>query len=165
MNHTAIFPGTFDPLTFGHVDLVHRALQLFDKVIIAMTAGTGKSPAFTATERLSLAQLVFADSPKVQALTFSGLLVDFMQENDIRFVLRGIRTLADVEYEFQLATMNGLMKPGIETVFLQTAPQYAHISSTIVREIAAKSNPKSLGDLSLFVPPPVVEAFVKKQGG
>jgi pantetheine-phosphate adenylyltransferase len=159
MKKTAIFPGTFDPLTLGHIDLINRATQLFDTVTIAIATGVGKIPAFTLEERLSLTQAIFQNYPQVRTTSFSGLLVDFMQENAIQVVIRGIRNLADAEYELQLATINQAMKPDIETVFLPTHPKYAHISSTAVREIAAKGG--SLAHLSLFVPPLVVEAFKK----
>jgi len=159
MNKTAIFPGTFDPITHGHIDLVNRATQLFDHVLLAVTAGAGKSPAFSLEERIRLAQEVFADNPHVSIEPLSGLLVDFMQQRNINIVVRGIRALADVQYEFQLATMNQLMKPNLETVFLKPDERFSHISSTIVREIAAKGGENTLGDLTLFVPPIVVAAF------
>lgn len=158
---TAIFPGTFDPITLGHVDLIQRSLALFDTVLVAITAGTGKTPAFSLEERLSLIKAIFPNNPNVKAEPFSGLLVDLMQTHHIQVVIRGLRTLADAEYEFQLATMNRSMQPQVETIFLQTDPKYAHISSTVVREIAAKSTIESLDNLSLFVPPPVVQAFKK----
>ncbi len=161
LNNTVVYPGTFDPITFGHIDLVERATQLFERVVIAVAAGTGKSPAFTLEQRLALITQVFVHNPRVEVTPFTGLLVDFMRAHDIQIILRGIRTLADVQYEFQLATMNQLMDAKIETVFLKTADQYAHISSTIVREIAAKGDDHSLGDLALFVPPVVVDAFKK----
>lgn len=161
--NTAVYPGTFDPVTYGHIDLVERASHLFEAIIIAVSAGAGKTPAFSLEQRLALTAQVFAHNPRVKVAPFNGLLVDFMQTNNIQVVLRGLRTLADVQYEFQLATMNQLMKSGIETVFLKTADQYAHISSTIVREIAVKGGEQSLGDLALFVPPVVVEAFAKRK--
>lgn len=159
---SAVYPGTFDPVTYGHIDLVTRATQLFDQVILAVTVGAGKSPAFPLEQRLALAAEVFADNSRVEIVPFSGLLVDFMQQRNICVILRGIRTLADLQYEFQLATMNQLMKANIETVFLKTADKYAHISSTIVREIAAKGGDNTLGDLSLFVPATVVAAFAAR---
>lgn len=155
----AVYPGTFDPITYGHIDIIERGTQLFDKVIVAVTAGTGKAPALSSEQRITLTQQVFATNPRVEIVPFTGLLVDFMQERDIRFVLRGIRNVADMQHEFQLATMNRIMKPDMETVFLKADERFAHVSSTIVREIAAKTSPGSLGDLSLFVPPLVVEAL------
>lgn len=161
MKKNAIFPGTFDPITFGHVDLVQRALRLFDHITIAMTTGAGKAPTFPIAQRLSLAEELFTDYSQVKVTAFSGLLVDYMQQQNIQFILRGIRTLADIEYEFQLATMNHQIQPDIETIFLPTAPEFTHISSSIVRDIASKGGQNIRQQLALFVPSPVVEAFMK----
>lgn len=155
----AVYPGTFDPITYGHIDIIERGAQLFDKVIVAVTAGTGKSPLLSPEQRIALAQQVFATNSRVEVVPFTGLLVDFMQNRGIHSVLRGIRNVADMQHEFQLATMNKIMKPDMETVFLQANERFAHVSSTIVREIAAKAQPGSLGDLSLFVPPLVATAL------
>lgn len=155
----AVYPGTFDPITYGHIDIIERGVQLFDKVVVAVTAGTGKSPLLSPEQRIALAQQVFATNSRVEVVPFTGLLVDFMQNRGIQYVLRGIRNVADMQHEFQLATMNKIMKPDMETVFLQANERFAHVSSTIVREIAAKAQPGSLGDLSLFVSPLVATAL------
>lgn len=155
----AVYPGTFDPITYGHIDIIERGTQLFDKVVIAVTAGTGKSPMLTPEQRIALVQQALVANSRVEVVSFTGLLVDFMRDRGIQYALRGIRNVADMQHEFQLATMNKIMKPDMETVFLQANERFAHVSSTIVREIAAKAQPGSLGDLSLFVPPLVATAL------
>jgi pantetheine-phosphate adenylyltransferase len=159
VSRIAVYPGTFDPITYGHIDIIERGVQLFNKVVVAVTAGTGKSPLVSPEQRIALAQQVFAANLRVEVVPFTGLLVDFMQNRGIQYVLRGIRNVADMQHEFQLATMNKIMKPEMETVFLQANERFAHVSSTIVREIAAKAQPGSLGNLSLFVPPLVATAL------
>lgn len=151
---TIIYPGTFDPITHGHINLVQRAAQVFDTVIVAIAASTGKSPVFALDKRVTLAQEIFAPYPQVEVETYTGLLVEFMRQKKQRLILRGIRSLIDLDYEFQLDTMNKSLYPGIETLFLKSDERFMHISSTIVREIAAMG-----GDLSPFVPQPVVTAF------
>ena len=146
MNVTAIYPGTFDPITHGHSDLVQRATQLFDHVIVAIAASPSKAPAFTLAERLELARMALADVPKVEICSFDTLLVDFAKSRDARVILRGLRAVSDFEYEFQLAGMNRHLAPAIETMFLMPAEQFAYISSSLVREIAALG-----GDISGFV--------------
>lgn len=159
MKKTVVFPGTFDPITWGHVDLIQRATELFDQVIVAITSGSAKSPMFSLAQRVSLIESVFEQNSGIQAQTFSGLLVDFMREHQIKTIIRGIRTLADAEYEFQLANMNRTMSPEVETLFLQTNPLYSHVSSSIVREIVIKSNPQQMESfLARFVPSPVIKA-------
>jgi len=142
----AVYPGTFDPITHGHSDLVQRATQLFDHVIVAIAASPSKAPAFTLAERLELARMTLADVPKVEICSFDTLLVEFAKSRNARVILRGLRAVSDFEYEFQLAGMNRHLAPDIETMFLMPAEQFAYISSSLVREIAALG-----GDISGFV--------------
>jgi pantetheine-phosphate adenylyltransferase len=146
MKETAIYPGTFDPITHGHSDLIQRATQLFDHVIVAIAASPAKAPAFTLAERLELARMTLADMPRVEICSFDTLLVEFAKSRDARVILRGLRAVSDFEYEFQLAGMNRHLAPDIETMFLMPAEQFAYISSSLVREIAALG-----GDISGFV--------------
>ncbi|MDF3054722.1 MAG: coaD [Gammaproteobacteria bacterium] len=159
MKKIALYPGTFDPITHGHVNIIQRGLSLFDEIIVAVSVSAGKNPLFPLKERIDIVQQVFSHSPRIQVISFSGLLVDLMHEQNIKIILRGIRGSSDLEYEFQLANMNQAMKPDIETVFLKAAPQYANVSSSIVREIIKMGKERSLGDLSLFVPEAVIDAF------
>ncbi|WP_201534975.1 pantetheine-phosphate adenylyltransferase [Psychrobacter ciconiae] len=152
-----LYPGTFDPITNGHVDLVKRAIKLFDEVIIAVASGHHKKPLFDFDERVALVKTVFAEFPQVSVVGFEGLLVDFMRENGATAVLRGLRAMSDFEYEFQLANMNRELDEHFEAVFLTPAQNYSFISSTMIREIA-----KLGGDVNKFVPPCVVDAFAKK---
>lgn len=146
MNITAIYPGTFDPITHGHSDLVQRAARLFDKVIVAVAANPTKRPAFDLDERIRLAQLVLSGLPNVEVCGFDTLLVDYAKARDAQVILRGLRAVSDFEHEFQLAGMNRRLAPTVETLFLTPAEQYAYISSSLVREIAALG-----GDVSAFV--------------
>ena len=159
MNTIAIYPGTFDPVTNGHTDLVQRATRLFDQVIVAVTKGGSKQPVFTLDQRVALVKDVLADMPGVKVCSFDTLLVDFMQEQNAGVILRGLRAVSDFEYEFQLAGMNRQLRPEIETVFLTPAEHYAYISSSLVREIASLG-----GDVSRFVHPKVVAALSSRLG-
>ncbi|MDF1530440.1 MAG: pantetheine-phosphate adenylyltransferase [Sedimenticola sp.] len=150
----AIYPGTFDPITNGHTDLIHRAAKLFDKVIVAVAASTGKKPRFTLAERVDLANQVLAGVNKVEIIEFDTLLVDFTRQCKADVILRGLRAVSDFEYEFQLAGMNRRLAPEVETMFLTPAEQFAYISSSLVKEIAALG-----GNVSEFVHPLVVEAL------
>lgn len=146
MHITAIYPGTFDPITHGHSDLVQRAARLFDKVIVAVAANPTKRPAFELDERIRLAQLVLSGLPNVEVCGFDTLLADYAKARDAQVILRGLRAVSDFEHEFQLAGMNRRLAPTVETLFLTPAEQYAYISSSLVREIAALG-----GDVSEFV--------------
>ena len=159
MNRCAVYPGTFDPVTLGHVDLVERAARLFDHVIVAIAAGVHKAPFFSVTERVSMARQVFAGYEQVTVCSFSGLLLDFMHEQKAGIILRGLRAVSDFDYEFQLAGMNRRMDPAIESLFLMPAEQYAYISSRFVREIAQLG-----GDVHPFVPESVAGSLYKKLG-
>ncbi|MCB1829991.1 MAG: pantetheine-phosphate adenylyltransferase [Chromatiaceae bacterium] len=151
---TAIYPGTFDPITNGHGDLIARATVIFDKVIVAVAASPGKQPRFTLGQRVDLAREVLAGNRRVEIMEFDKLTVDFAQQVGAEVILRGLRAVSDFEYEFQLAGMNRHLAPNVETLFLTPAEQFAYISSTLVREIAALG-----GDVSEFVHPCVLAAL------
>lgn len=152
-----LYPGTFDPMTNGHIDLVNRALKLFDEVIIAVAFAHHKKPLFDFDERVALVKQYFADNPKVSVVGFEGLLVEFAKEQGASAVLRGLRAVSDFEYEFGLANMNRSLDDDFEAVFLTPSQEYSFVSSTLVREVA-----KLGGDVSKFVPESVLAAFDKK---
>lgn len=163
MHHTAVYPGTFDPVTSGHEDLARRASRLFDRVILAVADSRAKKPFFTLDERVEMAREVLKDLPNIQVVGFSGLLMKFVQDQGARVVVRGLRAVSDFEYEFQLAGMNRGMYPDVETVFLTPGEQFMFISATIVREISVLG-----GDTTKFVPPYVAERLkvkIKQLGG
>ena len=160
MKITAIYPGTFDPVTNGHSDLVHRAAQLFDHVIVAVAANTTKTPAFSLDERVDMARTVLGGTKGVEICGFDSLLVHFVAARGAQVILRGLRAVSDFEYEFQLAGMNRKLAPTIETLFLMPAEQYAYISSSLVREIARLG-----GDVSEFVHPHVKAALQERMRG
>ncbi|PRY66870.1 phosphopantetheine adenylyltransferase [Vreelandella songnenensis] len=150
----AVYPGTFDPITNGHFDLIERASRLFDKVVIGVAASPNKQPALDLDTRIALAQATCSALGNVEAVGFSGLLTRFMQEQNARIILRGLRGASDFEYELQLANMNRAQNPELESVFLTPAVENSYISSTIVREIA-----KLGGDISSLVPSQVAQAL------
>ena len=153
-----IYPGTFDPITFGHVDLVGRALQLFDEVVLAIAADSTKKPLFSIEERKALAEQALASfGTKVRIATFNGLLIDFVRKENSRAILRGLRAISDFEFEFQMALMNRKLNDSIETLFLMPRGAYTYLSSTIIKEIGRLG-----GDLSSFVPKGVAEALRAK---
>jgi pantetheine-phosphate adenylyltransferase len=159
----AIYPGTFDPITRGHEDLVRRAAALFSSVVVGVADSRGKSPFFTLQERIEMARDVLSPYPNVEVLGFSGLLRDFVRVHDGHVILRGLRAVSDFEYEFQMAGMNRMLIPEAETVFLTPGEQYQFISATMVREIAILG-----GDPSPFVHPVVgslLKEKVKQLGG
>ncbi|THF63791.1 pantetheine-phosphate adenylyltransferase [Pseudothauera nasutitermitis] len=145
-----VYPGTFDPLTRGHEDIVRRASELFDQVVVGIAQSTGKSPIFTLEERVELATEVLAPFSNVKVVGFDGLLMNFLRAQDARLILRGLRAVSDFEYEFQMAGMNRKLFPDVETVFLTPSEEYMFISATMVREIARLG-----GDVSKFVQPAV----------
>ena len=151
---TVVYPGTFDPITNGHADLVERASRLFDKVIVAVAVNPDKGNFFPVENRVSLARDVLAYIDNGEVCSFDNLLVDFMRQRQAEIILRGLRAVSDFEYEFQLAGMNRHLAPDIETVFLTPAEQYAYISSSLVREIASLG-----GDVTPFVHRSVVAAL------
>lgn len=154
MENTIIYPGTFDPITNGHADLVERACKLFDRVIVAIAVNPHKVPLFSLNERISLAQAVLAAYPQVEVMGFANLLIDFAKQQGARVILRGLRAVSDFEYEFQLANMNRRLAPDIETLFLTPAEQYTYISSTMIKEVARLG-----GNIVDFVHPAVAKAL------
>ncbi len=153
----AVYPGTFDPFTRGHEDLVRRASMLFDRIVVAIAESRGKSPIFTLDERVEIAREVLAPFPNVEVTGFDGLLMDFLVDRKARLILRGLRAVSDFEYEFQMAGMNRRLFPDVETVFLTPADEYMFISATMVREIARLG-----GDVGKFVQPVVLDRLRKK---
>ncbi|MCK5892846.1 MAG: pantetheine-phosphate adenylyltransferase [Endozoicomonadaceae bacterium] len=156
---TAIYPGTFDPITKGHFDLISRAARLFDKIIIAVAESPNKKPLFDMNERVQMAHNVTESIHNVEVCGFSSLLTEFVREAKADVILRGLRAVSDFEYEFQLANMNRVLAPEVESLFLTPAEQYSYISSTLVREIAFLG-----GDVSKFVEFQIVEALNEKYG-
>ena len=154
---TAIYPGTFNPITNGHTDLVERASGLFDKIIVAVGTNTQKGNSLPMEKRVELANKVLGHLKNVEIASFDGLLTDFVSAKGANIILRGLRTVADFEYEFQLVGMNRVLNPDIETVFLAPAEHLSYISSTLVREIAYLG-----GDISKFVHPAVSEAIKER---
>lgn len=152
----AIYPGTFDPITFGHIDLVRRALNLFDELVVGIAQSQAKAPMFDLQQRVDIARIALAHLPRVTVLGFDSLLADFLKSQGSSIVLRGLRAVSDFEYEFQMSGMNRRLIENIETVFLMPDDKYQFISSTMVREIARLG-----GDISAFVPPAVISAIKK----
>ena len=148
MGSRAMYPGTFDPFTNGHNDLVRRACRIFDHVVVSIAANPGKTPLFTLEQRVDLARRVLADVPNVEVKGYSGLTVDFARQQGLNVIMRGLRAVSDCEFEFQLATMSRHLNGEVETVFLTPGEQYMFISATMVREIARLG-----GDVSKFVQP------------
>ncbi len=159
MHTIAIYPGTFDPITNGHSDLVERAARLFDRVVVAVAAQSGKHPIFSFEERQALAKEVLKDLPNVDVEGFRGLLVEYVRGKGARVILRGLRAVSDFEYEFQLAGMNRRLSHGMETVFMMPAERYTYLSSSMVREVASLG-----GDVSEFVHPWVGAALRERLG-
>ncbi|MBD62815.1 MAG: pantetheine-phosphate adenylyltransferase [Gammaproteobacteria bacterium] len=154
----AIYPGSFDPITFGHIDIVERASTLFDKVILGVAESQSKNPLFTVGERIDLISEIFKDNPKINVLGYSKqLTVDLARDNDAIAIIRGLRAVADFEYEFQLATMNRSLAPDIESIFFTPKDTLIYVSSSLVKEIAMLG-----GDVSRFVPAHVKSALMKK---
>lgn len=159
MRERAIFPGTFDPITKGHVDLVARAVKLFDSVVVSVAENKSKKPCFTLEERVSMAQDALSAFPRVEVYGFDTLLVDFVKEKQATTIVRGVRVVSDFEYEFQLANMNRRLNPEIDTVFLTPSEEYSFISSSLVREVAALG-----GDTSAFVGESISQLLQERLG-
>jgi pantetheine-phosphate adenylyltransferase len=158
MTRDAVYPGTFDPITNGHKDLVRRAAGMFNRVVVAIAANPGKAPMFTHAERIELARRVLADIPNVSVEGYTGLTVDFAREHGLSIVVRGLRAVSDFEFEFQLANMSRHLCPQLETVFLTPQEQFTFISSTLIREIATYG-----GNVAEFVDPLVADELRKKR--
>jgi len=156
---TVIYPGSFDPLTNGHLDVIQRAARLFDHVIVAVACNESKNPLFDLSERIALVQEIVSSIPNVSADSFDGLLVNYVEKRSGQAVIRGLRAVSDFEFEFQLALMNRKLNERIETIFMMPKDTYTFLSSRIVKEIARLG-----GDVSAFVPGPVRAALIKKLG-
>jgi pantetheine-phosphate adenylyltransferase len=157
LKNIVVYPGTFDPITLGHMDLIERASKLFDEVIVAIASNSNKKPLFSLEERVALAADVLKSFKNVKVEGFEILLIDFMQKRSANIILRGLRAVSDFEYEFQLAGMNRKLAPKIESLFLMPAEKYTYISSSFVREIASL-----YGDVTHFVPEKVAAALKSK---
>ena len=154
---TAIYPGSFDPITYGHLDLVQRAVKLFDRVIVAVAANDGKKPLFSLQERVEMLRFSLQAFPKVEVDSFDGLLVDYVERRGGQAIIRGLRAVSDFEFEFQLALMNRKLNERVETIFMMPKATYTFLSSRIVKEIARLG-----GDVGCFVPDPVRQALSAK---
>ncbi len=154
---SAMYPGTFDPITLGHEDLVRRATRLFDRVIVAIAANPGKEPMFSLEERVELAQAVLAEFDSVEVMGYTGLTVSFAKDHELQVIIRGLRAISDFEHELQLANMNRHLIEDVETVFLTPTEAYTYISASLVREICSMG-----GDISEFVSPKVSVALMER---
>jgi pantetheine-phosphate adenylyltransferase len=156
----AIYPGSFDPLTNGHVDIIQRGSRLFDRIVVAILLNVEKSPLFTVEERVEIAREVFANNPNVEVDTFDGLLVDYARRKGAGVIVRGLRAISDFEYEMQMALMNRNLNPEVETVFMMPAETYTYVSSRLVKEVAALG-----GSVTNLVPRTVDDRLRKKKHG
>lgn len=154
----AVYPGSFDPLTNGHVDIIRRGARMFDRIIVAILLNAEKAPLFSADERMRLIRDVFRDAPAVEADTFEGLLVDYMRQKQANVIVRGLRAVSDFEYEMQMALMNRHLSPEVETVFMMPAEQYTYVSSRLVKEVASLG-----GSVAGLVPEQVEKRLVEKR--
>lgn len=157
--HIAVYPGSFDPITFGHLDIIERGLEVFDRLIVAVARNSEKRALFSIEERLDLIRESVGNDPRVHVDTFDGLLVDYVIEQGARVILRGLRAVSDFEYEFQIAQMNHSVRQEVETLFMMTSVPYGYLSSSIVKEVATLRGP-----IDTFVPLPVRMALEKKFG-
>ena len=155
---TGIYPGSFDPVTYGHLDIIKRSAEMVDELVVGVLNNKAKTPLFSVEERVKMLGEVTKDMPNVKIIPFEGLLVDFARKTGARMVIRGLRAITDFEYELQMSQTNHKMEPDVETVFLTTSLEYSYLSSTTVKEVAAFG-----GDISQFVPPVVLENIEKKR--
>ncbi len=153
----ALYPGSFDPVTNGHINIIERAAKLFDEVVISVAINSAKKPLFTTEERVDLLKASLCHLPNIKVVSFDGLLVDYLKNNDLHFVIRGLRAISDFEYEFQIAHLNRRLHKEMDTVFMMTSEEYFYVSSSIVRELASYG-----GDIHGLVPPPVEAALKEK---
>jgi len=158
MQRICLFPGTFDPITLGHVDIITRALPLFDRIVVAVGINAGKAPMFSAAQRQLWIEEIFKDEPRVNGAVYEGLTVDYCREIGARFILRGIRYVSDFEYEKTIADANRTMDPGLETIFLTGEPKYTSVASTIVRDILRNG-----GNASPFIPEVVQRSLAEQR--
>lgn len=156
---TAVYPGSFDPVTMGHLDIINRSALLVDKLIVGVLNNNSKSPLFSVDERVNMLKEVTKDIPNVEVMSFSGLLVDFLNKFDAKIVIRGLRAITDFEYELQMSQTNRLLDDSIDTIFLNTNLKYSYLSSSVVREVACYG-----GDISKFVPEQVISKVYAKCG-
>jgi pantetheine-phosphate adenylyltransferase len=157
MIRRAVYPGSFDPVTLGHIDIIERAAEIVDELIVGVLVNKGKNPLFSVQERVNMLQIVTKDIPNIRVESFDGLLVDFLKLKDAEFVIRGLRAITDFEYELQMAQTNRIMSPDTDTIFLTTNLKYAYLNSTTVKEVASYG-----GDISKFVPEFVAKAVMAK---
>jgi len=153
----AVYPGSFDPVTYGHLDIIERGLEVFDEIIVAVAQHVEKKGLFTTAERIALIRSAVGDNPRVRVDTFQGLLVDYVVSQGARVILRGLRAVSDFEYEFQIAQMNHNLRGEVETLFMMTSVPYGYLSSSIVKEVASLDGP-----VASLVPPPVQKALAEK---
>jgi pantetheine-phosphate adenylyltransferase len=158
VSRIAVYPGSFDPLTNGHVDIIQRGARMFDRIIVAILLNAEKAPLFTAAQRTQLIRDVFRDTPSVEVDTFEGLLVDYMRQKQANVIVRGLRAVSDFEYEMQMALMNRHLSPEVETVFMMPAEQYTYVSSRLVKEVALLG-----GSVSGLVPAEVEKRLLEKR--
>src|ERR1700733_325951 len=159
MSTLAIYPGSFDPITNGHVDIISRGVRLFDRIVVAILVNAEKAPLFTMAERVAIARAVFADQPNVEVDTFDGLLVDYVERRQAQVIVRGLRAVSDFEFEFQMALMNQRLNATIQTVFMMPAEQYTYISSRLIKEVF------SLGGRVHGLVPDMVEGRLRDKRG
>ncbi|HPX60903.1 MAG TPA: pantetheine-phosphate adenylyltransferase [Deltaproteobacteria bacterium] len=157
MKKVAVYPGSFDPITYGHLDILERGLQVFDEIVIAVACNSQKHALFSVDERIDLIGQVLKDRERVRIDTFQGLLIDYLKANQHHVIIRGLRAISDFEYEFQIAQINSLIGQGIETLFMMTSIQYGYLSSSVVREVCSLN-----GNIDSFVPPQVKAALRAK---
>lgn len=159
MKKIAIYPGSFDPITFGHLDILDRGLKVFDEIVVAVACNSQKNALFSTEERVALIESVVKDKKRVRVDTFKGLLIDYVAQQNASVIIRGLRAISDFEYEFQIAQMNSCIGHGVETLFMMTSLQYGYLSSSIVREVCSLN-----GNIDSFVPQIVKDALRSKYG-
>jgi pantetheine-phosphate adenylyltransferase len=163
--HHAVYVGSFDPLTLGHLDIIRRGARIFDHLTVGIGVNPDKKALFTCVERCELTKEALAETPNVDVMCFEGLAVNFVKSRGAAIMLRGVRTLTDIEGEFTMSLANRTLEPDIETVFLMSSEKYTHISSTLIKQIAQMGQDDGAGRLHKFVPPPIIEPLLEKCRG